>query len=202
MQIKINDLNICVINLPQRTERLERTRKELNGFFQCDKQFNLIPGVMHRNPMVGIAEAHMSCIQLAKDNNWEYVGIIEDDVKFQSPNSKAYADECMLNVPDDFELLLSGIYTGYDLKPVNNHWNKVTEFSALHFYIVHKNAYDNILSFKKDQHIDRWLGKTSGCNLKCYVAKEFFAIQHEGYSDNVKQDMHYDYLLKKFKILK
>lgn len=202
MQINLDQLPICVINLPHRTERLKRTHLQLNEFFKCDKEFNVMPGIVDRQPMKGIAQSHMNCIQLAKDNKWPYVIIVEDDVHFQSKQSKEYANECMMNVPDDFEILCSGIYTGADLKPINNHWNKVTEFSGLHFYIVNEIAYDKILAFNKDQHIDRWLGKTNGCNLKCYVASNFFAIQFDGFSDNVQQEMQYSYLLKKFKVLK
>ena len=202
MQINLNDLPVCIINLPHRTERLKRTCLELDKFFQFKKDYTLIPGIMERQPMKGIAQSHMNAVQWAKDNKHPFVIIVEDDVHFQSTQSKQYADQCMLNVPDDFEILCSGIYTGTDLKLVNNYWSSVTEFSALHFYIVNETAYDRILAFNKDQHIDRWLGKKNGCALKCYVAREFFAIQYEGYSDNAQQEMSYSHLLKKFKLLK
>lgn len=205
MQLNLDTIPICVINLPIRTQRLETTKEQLNKFFGCNKEFNLIPGVQHHNPMIGIAEAHMNAIYTAKYNNWEYVIIVEDDVHFKSLRSKEYADQCMLNVPDDFEVLCSGVYTANLLQPYNQYWNSIEEFSGLHFYIVRDTAYNKILAFNKDQHIDRYLAKSTergGCGLKAYVAKEFFAIQFEGFSDNVKEKMNYDHLLSKFKVLK
>lgn len=212
MNINLNDIPVCVINLPERVERLQRTQLQLDNFYSRESyNFYLIEGVRERNPMKGIAQSHMNCIQLAKDNHWEYVIIIEDDVKFQSENSYSHAVECFKNAPIDFDILLSGVYSATDLKTYNEYWNSVTEFSALHYYCVRNTAYDTILSFQKDQHIDRWLGKIKnvgvfkktgpGAGLKCYVANPFFAIQFNGHSDNMGQEMNYDHLLTKFNIL-
>ena len=202
MNLNINDIPVCVINLKHRTERLQRSILQLNNFYGCESyEFYLIEGVVNRKPMVGIATSHMNAIQLAKDNQWEYVCICEDDLHFQSMLSKEYANKCFENIPDDFEILLGGIYTG-NPKPYNEYWNTIDEFSGTHYYIVRNTAYDRILAFDKSQHIDRWLGHKNKGNLKCYVANYFFCIQFDGFSDNVNQQMDYSHLLKKFKLLK
>jgi GR25 family glycosyltransferase involved in LPS biosynthesis len=205
--INLNELPICVINLPERTQRLERTIIELNKFYDYTKEFTIVEGVRHKQPMIGIAQSHMNAVKLAKDNNWPAVLIIEDDVKFIGTNPKLYADNIFNNVPNDAQILLGGIYTGVPIKTTNYAWNEIKEFSALHFYVVLSSAYYTFLSFKEltPQHIDRALAKDKsnyGLGIKSYVASEFFAIQYSGFSDNQGKDMSYDHLLKKYKLLK
>lgn len=203
MIINIDTVPVCVINLPERTERLARTEQELHNFYSdtnIKDGYYLIPGVKHRNSYTGIATAHLKAIQMAKDNNWEFVVVCEDDIHFQSKHSKSYAIEAFKQVPEDFDILLAGIYTTTGLVSKNNIWNKTGEFSGTHFYVVHNKAYDKILSFDKLQHIDRWFGRQK--DLNCYVTKEFFAIQYDGFSDNAGMEREYYHLLAKFKLLK
>ena len=120
MKLNIQDIPICLINLPERKERLERTKLQLNSFYSCESyNLNLIEGVRHRQAMKGIATAHMNAIRLAKENNWEYVVVCEDDVHFQSIDSRIHADKCFENAPNDFDILLSGVYTSNTLKQYN-----------------------------------------------------------------------------------
>ncbi len=202
MILEINNIPVCVINLHKRPERLQRTEIQLNNFYGSESfKYYLVEGVVNTRPMVGIASSHMNCVEVAKESNWEYVCIVEDDVNFQSINSRLHADKCFNDVPNDFDILLGGVYTGQPIKH-NEYWSTIKEFSGLHYYIVRNTCYDRILSFNKNKHIDRWLGNERGCNLKCYVPNEFFAIQHEGFSDNTNQDTNYNHLLNKFKLLK
>lgn len=205
MEINIYDIPKVVINLPERTERLQQFKDEIKKIFNDD--IHLIEGVYDRISYKGIARAHKNAIQLALDNNWKNVLIMEDDVLFQAETTKTidYINKAFKSVPDNFDVLLSGIYTSSGLKPYNEYWQQTGNFSALHFYVVNKKAYQRILDFDESQHIDQWMAKAvqhKGGGLTCYVAKEFFAIQRVGFSDNVGQYMDYDYLLKKYKLLK
>jgi hypothetical protein len=186
----------CLINLPERTIKLIDSEKEINSFFD-NKAYKLIEGVKEDVSYKGIAQAHMNCISYAKENNFDNVLIMEDDIAFRS-NAKQYAINAFNDVPSDYDLLLGGLYNSEKLTPYNEYWNKTSEFAGLHFYVVNKKAYDKILSFKKNGHIDRYMCKA---NLKCYVTKKFFATQRAGFSDNVGQFKDYSYLLDKFDLL-
>lgn len=204
MQLKIDDIPICVINLPERTDRLNRTDREIEKFFGPEKSHFLVSGIVDTPPMKGIARAHMRCIQLAKERDWPYVIIMEDDVRFQSERSRSYADEAFNNAPDNFDILLAGVYTNKaGIRPFNSHWQPAVDFCGLHFYVVARKAYERILQFDKTQHIDRWFsGSRKGGGLRSFVAREFFAIQYNGFSDNTGRDENYDYLIQKFRVLK
>lgn len=195
--IDLNKINKCVINLPHRPEKLKQVTEEINTFFD-NKEFQLVNGVIEETPHKGIAQAHMNCIKLAKANNWENVLIMEDDLQFRQ-GAKEYANKAFLDIPSDFNILLGGLYSTDKLTPYNEFWQKTSEFCGLQFYIVNANAYDTILNFKKNSHIDRFMAVRG--ELKCYVTNKFFAIQRAGHSDNVGMYKDYTDYLKDFNLL-
>ncbi len=160
-----------------------------------------VNGVLDPRPSKGIATAHMNAIQRAKDNNWPSVLIMEDDVIFPGKQKTLpYIEESFKELPEDWDIILGGVYHLRKPQKVNNYWQKVGEFCALHWYIVNERVYDKILAFDKSTHIDHWMGK-QGMNI--YLPKKFFAIQEDGYSDNVKKITSYNSnKLANFEILK
>lgn len=197
MCLDLDEINKCLINLPERVDRLERSMDEISTFF-TNQHVNFIPGVRDSPTFKGIAQAHINCIKLAKENNWPHVLIIEDDVNFQSTRSREYADRAFNDLPDDWDILLSSVYLSKGLNKVKTHWNQTKEFCGLTFYAVKSSAYDKIIEFDKSNHIDRAM---IGLGLNCFVAYEFFAIQYPGLSDQTGKIENYDNLLDKFKVL-
>lgn len=194
----IGDIPAIVINLPERTERLERCRKELASV--GIDTFTLIPGVKDRLTHRGIGQAHINAIRYAKDNEFPAVIIIEDDVVFQGKDKTIpHINECLLNTPQEWDILLSGVYFTHGQITFNDHWNMIGEFAGLHFYIVNSSAYDKILLYDGKSHIDRWMGKNKG--LKKYVAKKYFATQLNGFSDNTGKIENYQHMIPKNRLL-
>lgn len=198
--IDLNTIPRIVINIKERTDRLTQFHIENDIFF--NNQNTIIMEALVGTPSREyISQSHKKAIQLAKDNNWESILIMEDDIKFM-PSSFNYAQECFNNLPKDWDILLGGIYTSNGLRTVNKYWKQTITFSGAHFYIVNKKAYDKILSMPNSRDIDIWLADKRGGNLNCYVVDQFFAIQHPGYSNNVGKVIDYTDLLKKFKLYK
>jgi hypothetical protein len=198
----LNQLNKIVINLPERNERLERFLNE------CPKEWGtplVIPGVKEPTAWHGIAKAHMNAISHAKERGWDKVLIMEDDLCLPAkgkPVLKQYLDSAFddKKIPENWDILLGGVYYARTLDRYNNYWNKIGEFCALHWYIVNSKAYDKLLNWDKTNHYDRWVSKHG---LNCYVTSRFFAIQYDGYSDNVDKLTNYNSTyLSKFTILK
>lgn len=197
MEFNLQKTHRCLINLPHRKDKLDSAVVEIESFFG-NKYFHLINGVVEETPHKGIAQAHMNCISLAKSNNWDSVLIMEDDLQFR-PNAKEYAIEAFNNAPNDWDILLGGLYSTDKLTPYNDFWQETKEFCGLQFYIVNANAYDTILNFKKNMHIDRFIAGRG--ELKSYVTNKFFAIQRAGISDNVGMYKDYTDYLTKFELL-
>lgn len=188
-----------IINLPERVDRLRQIESELKWLF-FDKSHFVVDGIKHARVQTGIALSHMACIQAAKDNQFPYVIIMEDDCIFQAKEkTREYVYKALQDLPDDWEILLGGIYESKGLTKYNEYWSKTKEFCALHFYIVKNTAYDKILSFDSSIHIDRAMVAKLGLN--CYVANKFFAIQSNGYSDNVSKVVDYSDKIRRFALL-
>jgi hypothetical protein len=194
----LSQINKIVINLPERSERLERFANEVKPW-----TFKVINGVRKEPNWHGIAEAHMNAIRYAKEQGWDKVLIMEDDLYIPAKGKlflTHYLDEAFNKLPEDWDILLGGVYHAQTLSKHNNYWSKIGEFCALHFYIVNARCYDKLLTWDGTNHYDRWVGKSG---LKCFVPSRFFAIQYDGFSDNVNKitDYNSNYLAN-FTILK
>lgn len=187
-------MNTLVINLPSRTDRLIQVTKELEGI-----DFTIVNGVEHTNPMLGIAQAHLNCIHIAKQREWDKVLILEDDVVLRK-GALEYLNRALDKTPEDWNVLLGGLYECRKFTPTNEYWDKVGEFCGLHFYIVNANYYDKILEYDGVHHIDRWMNH-KGTRGNCYVTKKFIATQRDGFSDNVKKRVDYSDKINRFPLL-
>jgi len=187
-----------VINLSSRPDRMDQFKKQI---VYLEDHAKRIEGVEHAKAMLGIAQAHLNCIRLAKQNKWDKVLIMEDDVIFPAKEkTAAYLKEALHNAPEDWQVLLGGVYEVKRIQKTNDYWSKVGEFCSLHFYIIRESAYDTVLEYDKNHHIDRWVNK-GGNKLNCYVANKFFALQSAGFSDNVRKRVDYSDRIQRFQVL-
>lgn len=193
----ISNTHRCLINLPHRTDKLDSAVVEIRKVFDIANFFK-IDGVIEESPYLGIAQAHMNCIAFAKEAGLDRIIIMEDDIEFRQ-GAKEYAIEAFNNIPNDWDILLGGLYTTDKLTPYNEYWQRTNEFAGLHFYMVNSKAYDTILNFKKNMHIDRFMAGQG--KLNCYVTNKFFAVQKPGHSDNVGMFRDYSDYLTKFDLL-
>ena len=181
----IREINKLVISLPSREDRRQAfISNNVMGYF------NWIDGVVDPKPYRGIAQAHQNAIRTAKENKWPYVLIMEDDVIFPGKDKTLpYIDEAFKKIPNDWEILLGGVYYLAGEVEVNNYWRRARRFCALHWYIVNESIYDKILAFDRNTHIDHWISEQC---FKAYIPRRFWAIQADGYSDNVKKNTTYN----------
>lgn len=181
-------MNILVINLPERTDRLEQIKKELPKLF--DKfDFTIIPGIKGE-PIPSIVQAHKNAIQYAKDNNWEQVLVLEDDLCLSSnPRLRYYFEESISNTPRGAEVLSGSCY-GKTITTVFKKWCKVKTFCGAHFLIYNKYSYDKILNHDfKRQHYDRELNKI----VNLWVMNPMIAKEHGGFSNQLNQEVNHSH---------
>lgn len=175
-----------IIHDRSRKDRFEVLLKELK---EQGISYILWDAVKDITPGTGISKAHKRIVQWAKDNNQPEILIMEDDVRFCGPGSFQYFLD---NKPQEFDIYLAGVYFGH-LQPDNS----VKTFSALHCYVVHERFYDTFLKVPVKYQLDTYLSEQGGLYKVCYP---FAAIQHNGYSDNVKKSVNYDPLLKPYQL--
>lgn len=158
-----------VINLPSRPDRKESAIQQLDA---QGVSYVFWDGVVTKERKVGISIAHKNIVRHAKESNMERVFIAEDDISFTHKDSFKYFIE---NMPEDFDLYLSGYYSG----SVDEN-NMITKFSGLTLYCVSNQYFDKFLSASEKFHLDTALGMIGG---KFYVSPKFCATQVAGFSD-------------------
>lgn len=93
------------------------------------------------------AYSHASIIKLAKELDWPFVCIFEDDA-YPCYDIKTKLEFYLKNVPDDCECLLLGNNDG-NIKcgPYNNDFIKIQSMRfGTHAYVIFKSGYDKILN--------------------------------------------------------
>lgn len=195
--MNLNEIPKYVINLPKRIDRLGSFVREVHKTFE-NKNFTLIDGVIKETPKAGIWQAFKNCILDAKNKKYSEVLIMEDDVLFRD-GAYEYANLCLSNIPEEWDILLGGLYSAKELREYNTYWNKVIDFSGGHCIIISSKIFDEILNMEEKIHVDRTLGRNSTFN--CYVTKKIFAIQAIGFSDKNNKEVNYNYLLNEFELL-
>ena len=177
-----------LINLPKRKERRAESESNIKDFFNDDKtRIYLSYGVELENTTKAVREAHKNAVRVALANDQKNALIFEDDILFRD-GALEYFNSLMKNLPDDYDVIIFGIYSGQIFETENLFFNKVNKFSGLQMYLVSERAYDKILNYTGSQPIDHWIG----LNLNCYISKKHFSYQKDGYSDNAKTVTKYN----------
>lgn len=187
-----------VINLPERSDRRDLFSAEMENIGN-DSPIITIEGVRAVKPFKGIGKSHVKAMETGLISLDQAI-IMEDDIHFPGGmETIPHINTCLKNAPDDWDILLGGVYQAADMVPVNEYWCSVRAFSGMHFYVISRQGYKKILQYKFNNHIDLWI---SDSRLKCFVMKRFCAIQHDGFSDNKGHITNYNkYLLAGFDIL-
>ena len=79
----LDKINVMYINLDSRVDRKEHVEKELVkiGVIHPER----LKAVKLENGALGCSMSHLKCIEIAKQQNYEYVLICEDDITFLNP---------------------------------------------------------------------------------------------------------------------
>lgn len=185
---------ILMIHNPSRTDRLEILLTELKS--QDLGETILMPAVTNTMSSVkNISIAHKSCVRVAQKLKLERIIILEDDVKFLCKKSFLRFTELAEQLPPDWDVFLSGVYDGV-LQDHSENIRKITRFSGLHCYMVHERYYDTFLSANEDVNLDKWMSTPGWGSSNAYLAYPMLAMQHDGFSDNVKKVTDYNQQVK------
>jgi GR25 family glycosyltransferase involved in LPS biosynthesis len=170
--------NTLFINLENRTDRLEHVNIELSKLGIKGERVNAIKTSLGA---IGCTLSHVKCLELAKQRNYEYVFICEDDITFLDPKTlltnltSFYEDEKI-----NWDMLIVG---GNNVPP----YHKISDFCVRVFYcqtttgyIVKNSYYDTLIKNFKDG-INKLVKEPSNNDYK--IDKYWFKlqIQHNWY---------------------
>lgn len=178
------------MNLDKRTDRWQQVQQD---FFQLQFarsiQLERVSAILNVEcPQQGVAETVKKIINASKERKEPFTLIVEDDLHILNAQ---HIIKCLENVPEDWDILLGGVYHYVPDKMANEYWMKMKDFCSLHFIIIRDTVYDKIISYKDyRRHLDRFLGReTTAGRLKSYVMFPMPCQQSPGYSDIRKKEV-------------
>lgn len=207
--------NIYCINLDRRTDRWEecliefkKHRLDVERFSAIDgrnlqKSLEVLPTPGLTPGNVGAIYSHRALIQYAKDNNFENILILEDDVEFHDNANQMFFDY-IAGVPSDWDMIFFGgnhsennIWMTEPLIPVTENVYKIIRSYANHCYAVKNTVYDKLIGALsgKDKPNDVLVSDIQK-ELNCYIFRPHLAWQRPSYSDLQEEFTEYSFLKK------
>ena len=208
MNNKIDSLedikHIFYINLEHRIDRKLHVENELTKIGLTD--FTRFNAIKMPNGALGCSMSHLKCIQLAKENKWPHVLIVEDDIEFLDQNTFINQANKFLQTIDKWDVLLLAGNNILPYKTIDNNDScvKVSGCLTTTGYIVSSHYYDKLIQnikmgitffmrrpqqkklyaidvfWKPLQEVDNW-----------YLLTPLTVIQMEDYSDIEQKKINY-----------
>jgi len=139
--------NVYYINLEERTERKEQVESELNDMGWEYQRFDAIKDENHGR--VGCTMSHLKLLTMAKEQNLEYIVIVEDDIQFM--RKQWYNDKIKDIMNQDFDvfLLAGNIRPPVRLTQYKDTFKISNSFTTTG-YIVKNHYYDSLIQNVKE----------------------------------------------------
>jgi len=142
--------NVFYINLASRTDRKINVTSQLSRLsFENPLLFNAIK---MENGALGCSLSHLKCLQIAKENNWSHVLIVEDDIEFLDPLLFIEKANHFFSLQTPWDVLL---LAGNNMLPYTTPTN-ITDFIQVHHcltttgYLVQSHYYDTLIQNYKE----------------------------------------------------
>uniref|UniRef100_A0A6C0H688 Glycosyl transferase family 25 domain-containing protein n=1 Tax=viral metagenome TaxID=1070528 RepID=A0A6C0H688_9ZZZZ len=199
----MNILNhVLYINLDDRIDRKTHVEQQLNNIGITN--FKRFPAIKKENGAIGCSLSHLQCIKMAKENNWDYVFIVEDDILFLHPNLFQLQIKRFTQSVHSWDVLLIGGNNFPPFTKINSSCIQVTKCQTTTGYIVSNHYYDTLIDNfynginyflqypNKPQlyAIDQYWFKLQERH-KWFLLIPICAIQKEDYSDIEKRNVDY-----------
>ena len=200
----VNDINHAYyINLENRTDRKEHVEAELTKIGIKAERFNAIK-LPNGNGALGCSMSHLKCIENAKNNNWDHVLVVEDDITFLDSELFIKQLNKFFKVYNNWDVIL---ISGSNYKPyikIGNFCIKVFRCQTTTGYIVNSSYYDKLIDNYRDgiNNLMKEPKKTNQYSIdknwfrlqekdSWYLITPLTVIQREDYSDIEKKKISY-----------
>lgn len=197
---------ILYINLENRKDRLENIQKELHKLGVDGERINAIKT---NDGAVGCTLSHIKCLELAKERNYPYVFICEDDIRFLNPDLlKENLTKFSENTTISWDVLIIGGNNCPPYERLYDYCIRVSSCQTTTGYIVKSHFYDIMISnFRESaQQLMKEPGNRRMYALdiywkrlqkvyKWYMITPPTVVQCADYSDIERKTVNYDFLM-------
>ena len=196
--------NNLVINLSTRPDRFEHVTNEFKQLELIPRRFNAF---QTKDGAVGCTISHIRCLEIAIEEDKDYIFICEDDISFTDPyilkrNIKRFVDNVR-----NWDMLIIG---GNVIKPfekIDDYCLKINNCQTTTGYVVKKHYYNTLLNNfkegvqkllttnnKKQYAIDIYWKQLQPID-KWYLLYPLTVTQYENFSDIEKKNTNYNHLM-------
>lgn len=194
------------INLDSRVDRFEHALQE---FEKMNIQVERVSAIKNKNGAIGCTMSHIKCLQIAKNRDYDYVFICEDDITFLNPNKlKESAEKFKTYMKSKWDVLIIGGNNVPPYEQLSDYCARVFSCQTTTGYIVQKHFYDTLIkNFKESvEKLMRDPENKREYALDMYwkrLQKEHIWLmltpptvtQYESYSDIEERNVNYDHLM-------
>ena len=190
---------IYYINLESRTDRKEHVEKELQKLGINSNNINRFNAIKMENGALGCSMSHLKCLQIAKEKDYEYIFICEDDILFLNPELFLMQLQKFLSTGRSWDVILVAGNNMIPFETIDNTCIKVSNCQTTTGYIVKREYYDKLISNykegiekqikepnKPDYKIDKYWFKLQRDD-NWFLITPLSVIQREDYSDIEKK---------------
>ena len=136
------------INLDSRVDRFEHALQE---FEKMSIQVERVSAIKNKNGAIGCTMSHIKCLQIAKNRDYDYVFICEDDITFLNPNKlKESAEKFKTYMKSKWDVLIIGGNNVPPYEQLSDYCARVFSCQTTTGYIVQKHFYDTLIKNFKE----------------------------------------------------
>ncbi len=170
----LNKIQTYYINLESRTDRKEHVEKELQKL--GINNINRFNAIKMENGALGCSMSHLKCLQLAKEKDYEYIFICEDDITFLNPTLFLMQLNKFLSTSRIWDVILVAGNNMIPYTPIDNTCIKVSNCQTTTGYIVKREYYDKLITNYKEG-IENQIKEPSKPEYK--IDKYWFKLQRD-----------------------
>jgi glycosyl transferase family 25 len=199
----IHDIqHVFYINLDTRPDRKAHVERQLQSIGITNAQ--RFKAIKLHNGALGCSMSHLKLLETAKQNNWDHILIVEDDIQFLKPNIFKKQMNSFLQKHTKFDVLLLGGNNMPPFEQIDDTCVKVSRCQTTTGYLVKNHYFDTLIHnyrngmaklLKEPQNhvlfaIDKyWF--TLQSKHDWYLLTPLTVTQREDYSDIEKRATNY-----------
>ncbi len=182
------ELPVFVINLKERTDRLNHIKKEFNN--KSEFELRIYQVAKANIATVGLWENIIKCIDQGIKMQHDIIIICEDDHSFTELYKKELLYLSIIEAKElNADILLGGVSWFRDAAFSSDHLIKLSSFSGTQFLVIFKKAFFNLKHAKFDENTDTADSKICEILTEIFCIYPLISIQKEfGYSDVTAQN--------------
>jgi len=197
----LNKIPVIYINLDSRTDRYKHVLNEFSKINVTSPE--RFKAIKLDNGALGCSMSHLKCLEIAKQKNYDYVLICEDDIEFLDPELFLKQLNKFINSDINWDVVLIAGNNMLPYAPINDTCIKIYNCQTTTGYIVQKHYYDTLIKNYKEgiqnlikdsnnnnYKIDKYWFKLQ-CNDNWYLIIPLSIIQREDYSDIEKKNTNF-----------